>query len=322
MAAIVIMKGPGAGDYYPLVTGANLVGRSPELAINLRDMTVSRRHLRIVMDPEGPKFRAEDLGSTHGMRVNGVRFTDGVDLMEGDCISAGRVDLMFTRRDITSRDEAFALLESQQSELATINFTDSSVQGLGEPGAVSARRRMLRFLQWAGSPRTTLAVVFTDLVSSTEMTSSLGNEAMDAKRRAHYERVRKLVNDHNGYEIKGTGDGFLIAFHAAVLAVDFALGLWRDPGDPSLRVRVGAHVGPVVIEDEDVQGAAVSYAARLLDLGREGGIWLSAEVKGHLDQEKAARHEKLAWRSRSDVELKGFPGPQVLWTPGGGAVSP
>jgi class 3 adenylate cyclase len=122
------------------------------------------------------------------------------------------------------------------------------------------------------------------------------------------------VEKHDGYEIKSNGDGFMVAFHAAVKAVDFALGLCRDPGDPSLVVRVGAHIGPVIVEDEDVQGAAVSYAARLVEVGKNGGVWLSNEVKGHVDQEKAARHAPLEWRKKTGVTLKGFPEPQELWT--------
>jgi class 3 adenylate cyclase len=314
VAAIIVTQGPRLGDFYSLERGVNIIGRSPELPINLLDMTVSRRHMQIVWDPEERCFWAQDLGSMHGVVVDGVRLDQKAALSEGVSFSAGRVHLVFTMRDIKSRADAIAFLENQQSGLATINFTTSAIQELGPAAELSPRRRPQDFRKWAGADRTTLAIVFTDLISSTELASRLGNEAMNTKRRDHFGRVRSLVFEHGGYEIKSNGDGFMLAFRAAVSAVDFALGLCHDPGDPDLKVRVGAHLGPVVVEDEDVQGAAVSYAARLVDLAADGCIWVSAEIKGHLDQEKAARHADLRWRSRPGIELKGFPGPQELWT--------
>ena len=314
MPAIIVTKGSGMGDFYPLEAGTNIIGRSPELPINLMDMTVSRRHMQIVWDAEDGCFRARDLGSMHGVVVDGTRLEGDVVLTDGVCFSAGRVGLMFTTRDIQDRSEAVTFLENQQSELATLNFSASAIQEMGEVAGMSPRRRLQEFQQWAGAAKTTLAIVFTDLVSSTELICRLGNEAMDDKRRAHFARVRYLVETHRGYEIKSNGDGFMIAFRAAIRAVDFALGLCLDPGDPGLRVRVGAHIGPVVVEDEDVQGAAVSYAARLVDLATDGRIWVSAEIKGHLDQEKAERHARLLWRHHPGIELKGFIGPQDLWT--------
>lgn len=315
MPAIIVTSGARRGDFYPLEKGVNIVGRSPELPINLMDMAVSRRHMQIAWDAENEYFRARDLGSMHGVFIDEARLEGEVVLTDGVCFRAGRVSLMYTARDIRDRGEAVAVVENRLSELATLNFSASAIREMGEAGGLSPRRRLQDFRKWAGAAKTTLAIVFTDIVSSTEMTSQLGNEAMDAKRRAHFTRVRNLVETHRGYEIKSNGDGFMLAFRAAVCAVDFALGLCSDPGDPSLRLRVGAHIGPVIVEDEDVQGAAVSYAARLVDLATaDGCIWVSADIKAHLDQEKAERHAHLVWRYHPDIELKGIVGPQGLWT--------
>lgn len=314
MPAIIVTKGSELGDFYPLEAGVNILGRSPEHAVNLMDMTVSRRHMQISWDAEKKCFHAKDLGSTHGVVIDGTRLEGEVILTDGVCFSAGRVNLMYTSGDIRDRKEAISFLENQRSELATLNFTASGVQEMGAGAGLSPRRRLEEFRKWAGASKTTLAIVFTDIVSSTQLNSQLGNEAMDAKRRAHFARVRNLLINHRGYEIKSNGDGFMLAFRAAIRAVDFAVDLCRDPGDPGLKVRVGAHIGPVVVEEEDVQGAAVSYAARLVDLKTQGCIWVSSEIKGHLDQEKAARHAQLVWEHHPGMELKGFIGPQDLWT--------
>jgi len=317
MPALIVTKGPELGEFHPLAAGTNVIGRSPGLAVHLHDMTVSRRHLQIVCDIEAGSYRVEDLGSTHGVRVNGIKVVETLKITEGDGIKVGAMEMVFTARDIADRDQALAILEEQQGDLATLNFTGSAVRAMEAGGEENARLRRDRFVRWAGSEKTTLAIVFTDVVSSTEMTSELGNEAMDRKRRAHFARVRDLVRETEGYEIKSSGDGFMLAFHAAVRAVDFALNLCHDPGERTLVVRAGVHIGPVVVEDEDVQGAAVSFAARVADKARGGGVWVSSEVKNHLDQEKAARHAGLEFDLRTGVELKGFPGTQALWVVSG-----
>jgi class 3 adenylate cyclase len=312
MPSLIVVKGTDLGEFHTLGPGEHVVGRTPGLAVHLHDMTVSRRHLRIDCDPENGAHTIEDLGSTHGVRVNDLRISKPIPLGEGDRIRVGSVEMMFTVQDVADREEALALLESRESELATLNFTGSALRSM-EAAYGGGARVAASLREWAGSGRTTLAIAFTDLVASTSLTTQLGNEAMDRTRRVHFDRVRELTRRCAGYEIKSNGDGFLLAFHAAVPAVDFATELVGDPGDPALRVRAGVHVGPVVIEDDDVQGAAVSYASRLMDQARDGGLRISDEVKGHLDQEKAARHARLAWRRRPEVLLRGFPGPQVVW---------
>jgi class 3 adenylate cyclase len=313
MAAIIVTQGPEVGEFFPLEDGSNLVGRSPGMEVHLHDMTVSRRHMRISCDMEAGSYTVQDLGSTHGVKVNGIRVREPLKIVEGDTLAVGSLYFMFTARKVTDRSEAMAILQEQESELATLNFTASAVKAMAAGGAEAARQGAERFRNWAGADRTTLAIVFTDMVASTQMTSELGNEAMNRKRRAHFNRVRDLADEHDGYEIKSSGDGFMLAFHAAVKAVDFAEGICRDPGERSLVVRAGVHIGPVVVEDEDVQGAAVSYAARVADMAEDGGLWISAEVKNHLDQEKAESHAGLVFDQRCGIELRGFPGPQDLW---------
>ena len=81
-----------------------------------------------------------------------------------------------------------------------------------------------------------------------------------------------------------------------------------------VKIRAGMHIGPMIVEEEDVQGAAVSYAARVINMAERGGVWLSNEIKNHIDQEKAQRHANIRWQQHPDCELKGFPGQHTLWS--------
>ena len=76
---------------YPLAEGETLIGRAIECHIKLDNPLVSRRHARVVVRPEAVLF--EDLGSTHGSRVNGEVVRGARPLLSGDRITIGITDL-------------------------------------------------------------------------------------------------------------------------------------------------------------------------------------------------------------------------------------
>lgn len=80
---------------------------------------------------------------------------------------------------------------------------------------------------------------------------------------------------------------FMVAFRTAVNALNFAIEFQIDTGDERVRIRAGLHIGPVIVEEGDGQGVAVNYAARVICMAVNGGVWLSNETKNHIDQEKA-----------------------------------
>jgi adenylate cyclase len=170
------------------------------------------------------------------------------------------------------------------------------------------------FLAWAGAEKVTSAIIFTDIVGSTAIARSLGNEAMKEIRRGHFKQTRILIHKFGGNEIKTIGDSFMVAFRTAVAAFDFALALHGETGDDLVSIRAGIHVGPVDIEDEDAFGSMVDYAARVGGMAKGPEIWVSDVAKEHIDQEKARRHQPLLWTCHPDCELKGVVDPQILWS--------
>src|SRR5215475_478626 len=69
-AALIVRSGGGhAGETFPLDAGSlTTVGRSPDCAIFLDDVTVSRKHA--VLTEEGDRWQLEDQGSLNGTFVN------------------------------------------------------------------------------------------------------------------------------------------------------------------------------------------------------------------------------------------------------------
>lgn len=63
------------------------------------------------------------------------------------------------------------------------------------------------------------AVLFTDIVGSTELTSRLGDVAALELVRVHDALVRRGLVSHGGREVKHTGDGIMAALLAAAICV-------------------------------------------------------------------------------------------------------
>ncbi len=91
-ASLVIEKGPAAGEEFVLEKKQVLVGRGPEVDMSFNDDAMSREHVAFELLPDG--FRARDLASTNGMRVNGGEVLVA-DLKHGDAIEIGNATLRY-----------------------------------------------------------------------------------------------------------------------------------------------------------------------------------------------------------------------------------
>ncbi len=109
------------------------------------------------------------------------------------------------------------------------------------------------------------------------------------------EFLEPTVAEHNGRVVKRTGDGILIEFSSAVDATRCAIHTQRGmaqrntdvPADQRIEIRIGIHVGDVIIEEGDIFGDGVNIAARLESIAEPGGICISddtfRQVRGKVD---------------------------------------
>ncbi|MGC2200733.1 MAG: adenylate/guanylate cyclase domain-containing protein, partial [Stellaceae bacterium] len=180
--------------------------------------------------------------------------------------------------------------------------------------SANAETHSSRFVEWAGDERVTLAIVFTDVVDSTALGEQMRDERMYEVRQTHFAQSRKLIAQYKGHEIRTIGDSVMAAFRSAAAALDYARALCTDPGVPELQLRAGIHIGPLQIEEGDVFGRTVNFAARVVGAIRGAGIWLSEQAKADIDVLGARRHEELQWQKHEDIALKGFSGAFTLWS--------
>jgi len=91
-AMVVIHRGPAKGARFLIAEDKCSIGRSPESAIFLDDVTVSRSHAEITRSGKG--FQILDLGSLNGTYVNNGS-VKSVELKTGDEIQVGKFHLIF-----------------------------------------------------------------------------------------------------------------------------------------------------------------------------------------------------------------------------------
>ena len=113
------------------------------------------------------------------------------------------------------------------------------------------------------------AVMFTDMVDSTAMTSRLGDARGVEMVRAHDSIVRRCLKDVGGWEVKHTGDGIMASFDDIDSAVESACCIQRAlvtfnrSNAERLQVRIGIHAGEPIEDSNDLFGATVQTAARI-----------------------------------------------------------
>jgi class 3 adenylate cyclase len=150
------------------------------------------------------------------------------------------------------------------------------------------------------------AILFTDVVRSTELLDRLGDEAAHEVRRRHFDLLRSALRDHGGREVKSLGDGLMVVFDSTQAAAAGALAMQRavDGCDDPVQLRVGIAAGEMVREDDDYFGRPVVVAKRLCDAAAGGEVLVSGPARGLAAADPAIDHEQL-----EPLTLKGLSEP-------------
>ncbi len=171
-----------------------------------------------------------------------------------------------------------------------------------------------------------VAVLFTDVVGSTELSQRLSPDAADDARRRHFSVLRQAIAETAGTEVKNLGDGLMVVFSSASSAMSCAVamqqGVERDNRhqEHSMGLRIGLSGGEVTREDDDYFGDPIIEAARLCAVC-QGGQILAADVVRAM----AGRRSRHLVSEVGPLPLKGLPDPvetvEVSWEPVRGSAA-
>jgi class 3 adenylate cyclase/GTPase SAR1 family protein len=219
------------------------------------------------------------------------------------CPCGGKVPLTEPKERIQFRSEVAAMELSADRQRNLDAFVMSA----------KGETRTVPFHEWAGGEHVTLAIVFTDVVGSTSLGEEIKDQAMNEVRRAHFTWSRQLIDTYKGREVKTIGDSFMAAFKSADTALDYARAFQKATGHPKVKIRAGIHIGPMHVDDNDVFGGTVNFAARMIGEITGSELWLSDRAKDDVLRLGAPENERLAWERHDGVVMKGFAGEFTLW---------
>lgn len=171
----------------------------------------------------------------------------------------------------------------------------------------------------AGTPQT-VTVLFTDLVGSTELLTSMAPDQADALRLSHFSSLRQAIAAAGGTEVKNLGDGLMVTFSSVSRALACAVSMQQAIERHNRRanhrfaIRVGLSHGEATEEDGDYFGEPVIEAARLCAHAEGGQILTTAMCRA-----MAGRHATQEFVSLGEASLRGLPEPidlvDVRWVP-------
>ncbi len=124
------------------------------------------------------------------------------------------------------------------------------------------------------------------------------------------EVIDPAVTRHGGRVIKIMGDGVLVELASVVEAVACAVDIQRatvahqaaEPAERRLGLRIGIHVGDVLVEGADLYGDGVNIAARLEAMADVGGILVSAAVAEQVAGKVEGTLEDLGERRLKNID--------------------
>ena len=141
------------------------------------------------------------------------------------------------------------------------------------------------------------AIMFTDMVGYTSLMQEDEDKARDLIER-HRAHMKPFVEKHGGEIIQFVGDGTFCRFDSAKEAVNAAVEIQKVLElEPEINLRIGIHVGDVVVKGDEVYGDGVNIASRLEPLAESGGVCISErvyeDIKNQSDIETAFLGEKV-----------------------------
>jgi class 3 adenylate cyclase len=165
-----------------------------------------------------------------------------------------------------------------------------------------------------------LAIVFADVVGSTRIYETMGDQLAREMVSTCIEVMRAATDSHSGTVIKTMGDEVMATFPTSDDALNAAAQMQRQitanaalqvDGQP-VALRIGCHFGPVVLESRDVFGATVHTANRMTSQAKSGQIVTTAATVERLSPEWRAsvRQIDIAMLKGQGNEVTLY---EVLW---------
>jgi len=165
-----------------------------------------------------------------------------------------------------------------------------------------------------------IAVLFTDIVGSTNFFKSHGDQAGRQMLQVHQDIASGCITEHGGVLVKILGDSVMAYFLNTKETLKSAIKIQqkleihnrkRDLQD-QIHIKIGIHFGDGIIETNDIFGNVVNIASKLTSLVDRDQIYISQEVYELADDLSEVRFELLDLSDKKDIP-RGLTAYRVIW---------
>ena len=133
--------------------------------------------------------------------------------------------------------------------------------------------------------RKLVGIMFTDIVGYSRMMGANETHALRLLDK-HDDILAEKIASYGGTVLKKMGDSFFASFDSATSAVNCAIEIQQalrryneaESPDNRFSIRIGLHMGDVIVHNDDLFGDGINVAARLQPLAKPGGICISDAV--------------------------------------------
>ena len=146
-----------------------------------------------------------------------------------------------------------------------------------------------------------VAVLFTDIVGSTELAAQMGDESWKRLLRKHHEVVSHLVKEHGGRVVDTAGDGVFAVFDRPAAGIQCAFDAIQALRAIGVDIRAGLHFGESESSQGKVSGIVVHTASRVMALAGPGEILITGTVRDLI------AGKRISVGDRGAHDLKGIP---------------
>lgn len=154
---------------------------------------------------------------------------------------------------------------------------------------------------------TTIAAM--DVVGYSQRMERDEQGTLDRLKEIRARTVDPAIARYSGRTVKLMGDGSLVEFSSVVGALQCATDIQKElavdngalEAAQQMHLRIGLHLGDVIVEGSDIYGDGVNIAARLESIAPPGGIVLSKQVHDHIGGNVAVTFVSLGKQSVKNI---------------------
>lgn len=166
-----------------------------------------------------------------------------------------------------------------------------------------------------------VTLLFTDVVSSTELYSKVGDSKAYSLIQKHFEIMQEVIAQFEGGIVKTIGDAVMASFPTSQLAIQASLEILRQFQKhktelDGLEVKLGLHRGPTIVvsanDRNDFFGSTVNVAARTQGVARAQELVISKSLSQEDEISQTLNNNRAIAHREFQADFKGIEGKSEL----------